>query len=199
MDDWKAKEMARASAAHALQCAFPHLIPVSAKVDRLQAAAKNIRIELKAAFPKVKFSVKSSRFSMGDSINVSWIDGPNSSQVDEIIGRYSGGRFDGMTDCYEYNKDVWLDAFGSGKYVHSRREFSDRAIASAMRTIVNLYGVGAAICGVEDYRKGKCRGVILSNGGSNDLEALVNRVLYSRTWALTQRTQRAAMPELAGA
>ena len=38
--------------------------------------AKLVRAALKKAFPGVKFSVKSSVYSMGASIRVGWTDGP---------------------------------------------------------------------------------------------------------------------------
>lgn len=186
MDDWKAKKAAREATARALQAANPQLVAAGPNESSLTAAAKNIRIELKAAFPGVKFSVKSRRFSGGDAIDVRWTDGPNTEQVDAIIDKYSAGSFDGMTDCYNYATSAWTIAFGDAKYVHSARDFSDKAIASAMRTIVNQYGVGAAVCGVEDYRKGRCWGVRLANGGDQSLADLINRVLYRRTWALTK-------------
>jgi hypothetical protein len=66
MTDWKAKQAAKASAAAALQASFPKLVPVGGKIDGLNAAAKNMRIELKAAFPGVKFTVRSERYSGGD-------------------------------------------------------------------------------------------------------------------------------------
>ena len=63
-------------------------------------AAKNIHIELKAEFPGVKFSVTSKSYSMGNSINVDWTDGPTEKQVDEIISKYQYGSFNGQDDCY---------------------------------------------------------------------------------------------------
>jgi hypothetical protein len=60
--------------------------------------AKLIRQSLKEAFPKIKFAVRSSTYSGGASINVSWIDGPNEPQVKAVAGTFSGAYFDGMTD-----------------------------------------------------------------------------------------------------
>lgn len=194
MNDWKAKQAARASAAKALQAAFPALVPISDKVDSLNAAAKNMRIELKAAFPGVKFSVKSSRFSGGDSISVSWTDGPNGDQVDAIINRYSAGSFDGMTDCYNYSRDAWKDAFGDAKYVNSSRAFSDKAIESAIRTVMAKYAGnferdGIKAVAVDDYRNNRLWNVDLLRAGygnRGDLQSLISEVLYKRTWALTK-------------
>lgn len=122
---YKAEREARAAAAARLQAAHPDLVsPEHTKGGALVAAAKNIRTQLKARWPHVKFSVRTDRFSGGDSIDVKWTDGPTTAQVDAIIGRYKAGTFDGMTDSYEYKNDAWIDAFGDAKYVHSSREIS---------------------------------------------------------------------------
>lgn len=198
MKDWKATQQARAVAAQALHAAFPYLVPVSSKVDALQAAAKNIRIELKRAFPGVVFSVKSSRFSMGNAVDVRWTDGPIVGQVEEIINRYSAGSFDGMTDCYNYSRDAWTDAFGSTKYVHATRDDSDAAIASAIRTVAgkyagNLADVGLPAPSVESYKKGDYMRVsVLPGARFDDLQSLIRREASCRTWAISKAAAPAA-------
>lgn len=87
-------------------------------------AAGNIKKELKAAFPKVKFSVTSERFSGGNSVSVEWTDGPTSKKVREITGKYSGGSFDGMVDLYTYSRSPWTEVFGSTKYLSETRKYS---------------------------------------------------------------------------
>jgi hypothetical protein len=188
MQDWKAQQAARQSVAAAAQAANPHLVPISDKVDSLQAAAKNIRIELARTFPGVKFSVKSSRFSGGDSITVRWTDGPTSAQVDEIADRYQAGSFDGMADIYEYSHSAWRDAFGDAKYIHSTRENSDRAIASAIRTVCNQHDIEAPA--VEQFRAGKLWGV--GGNGCHDLQSLIHQCAARRTWMLAKSEAVAA-------
>lgn len=119
-----AKAAERAALVAQLRNEHPELIAPSPEVDSLIAAAKNIRTQLKAAFPGVKFRVTTSRFSMGDSLRVAWTDGPAASRVDEIVDRYQAGSFDGMTDCYEYSRSPWPEAFGDAKYVSTSRDFS---------------------------------------------------------------------------
>lgn len=188
MQDYQAKQAARASVAAALQAANPHLVPVGqvfGKNDSLNAAAKNIRIELKAAFPGVKFSVKSSRFSGGDSIDVRWTDGPNGDQVDAIIDRYSAGSFNGMEDIYEYSRSAWTDAFGDAKYVHSSRALSDKAIESAIRT-AKAQGRISEEATLADYHAGR-----LGYGYQCDAE-IISRIAYKRTWALNKAAPKQA-------
>lgn len=187
MEDWKAKEAARAAVAKALQAANPHLVPIGGKVDSLQAAAKNIRIELARAFPGVKFSVKSRRFSMGDAIDVRWTDGPNGKQVDEIIDRYAAGSFSGYDDLYTYSRSAWREAFGDAKYVHSARDYSDAALAACGRLVCSRSGIDVAQFpeGIAAaYRSGALRRIPASGAGVYDLGDLVWQEFARRTYAL---------------
>lgn len=201
--DWKAKEAAKAAAARAMQAAHPHLYAVSECRDGLVAAAKNIRIELGRAFPGVKFSVKSRRFSGGDAIDVRWVDGPVTKQVDRIINKYSAGHFDGQDDSYNYTADAWNHAFGDAKYVHSSRDLSDKAIDSAIRTIKaryagNLDGV-ADLLTVQAYRSGALWRVPAPDGlyayGQQNLQDLVSQTAYARTWAIDKTPAAQPMQE----
>ncbi len=74
--------------------------------------AKLIRKQLKAKFPETKFSVRSSSYSMGASINVSWTDGPRADEVDPMLAGFKGERFDGMIDM-GYSVESWLLPDGS--------------------------------------------------------------------------------------
>lgn len=56
------------------------------------------RQDLKAAFPGVKFRVRTSRYSMGSSVSVEWTDGPSLAQVKVITDPLDHYRFDGMQD-----------------------------------------------------------------------------------------------------
>ena len=65
--------------------------------------AKMLRKALKAAFPGVKFAVRSHSYSMGSSINVSYTD-PSLpvGDVDEVANAFAGSDFNGMTDSTVY-------------------------------------------------------------------------------------------------
>jgi hypothetical protein len=69
-------------------------------------AAKLIRQDLKKAFPGVKFSVSSCGYSMGSSVTIDYENGPQSSEVNSLVKKYS---YEG-----EYNLD--------GNRVHNRIE-----------------------------------------------------------------------------
>lgn len=74
------------------------------KLSEAAQAAKAIRKELKAAFPGVKFSVRSENFAGGNAVNVTWSD-PAADQkaVNELVKKYQYGHFNGMDDIYEYS------------------------------------------------------------------------------------------------
>lgn len=189
MVDYKASQMARAAAAAALQAANPHLVPISAcKGGSLIAASKNMKVELALAFPGVKFSIKTRRFSGGDAIDVSWTDGPTSKQVDEIIDRYSAGSFNGMEDIYNYSRNAWIEAFGDAKYVHSRRDMSDAAIERAIRLVSSKYELPAGVeISVAAYRKGELWRAPFDGGWmKQNVQDLVSEAAYRQCYALTK-------------
>ena len=56
--------------------------------------AKVMRVALKGRFPHTKFSVR----TRGNSIDVSWIDGPRPKAVDRVVDQFTSGQFDGSID-----------------------------------------------------------------------------------------------------
>lgn len=87
--------------------------------------AKKIRKTLKEAFPGVKFSVRSSTFSMGSSVYVNWTDGPLQQDVDTILNRFKSGSYDGMQDMYISTGYEWEGkTFMGAKYISSSRNLS---------------------------------------------------------------------------
>lgn len=112
----------------------PHLTVLSNSISRYACAAKNIRVELKRAWPTVWFSVRSSSFSDGCSISIAWTDGPSVAMVQKITSKYEDGTFDCMTDMYNYARKPWGDVFGSAKYIiESRTATPDLARAVALK------------------------------------------------------------------
>lgn len=100
-------------------------------------AAENIRRELKRRFPGVKFTVRSESYSMGNSVNVSWTDGPTQKAVEEVTDRHKGGSFDGMTDSYTTDRDnTFGDVFGTAKYVFAQREWTLTAVRAAVAKVL---------------------------------------------------------------
>lgn len=107
--------------------------------------AKLVRAALKTAFPGIKFSVKSSTYSGGASIDVNWTDGPTSKEVDAIAKRFEGAAFDGMIDLKEYHTSSLNGErvrFGAD-FVMSQRDLSYDLLLECAERIAEQYGVPA--------------------------------------------------------
>ena len=72
-----------------------------------------VRKALKANWPAVKFSVRSSVYSGGASINVDWTEGPLAKEVEPVAKQYEGANFDGMIDLKSY-----VEHIVDGKRIH---------------------------------------------------------------------------------
>jgi hypothetical protein len=92
------------------------------KTQAAQCAAL-IRAELKEKFPLTKFKVNSENYSMGDNVNISWIDGAAENEVEELLAKYQYGRFNGMEDLYEYTN--CRDDIAQTKYLFCNRTISN--------------------------------------------------------------------------
>lgn len=142
----------------------------------LISAAKNLRAELKAAFPGIKFSVTTERYAGGDSMRAKWTDGPTYDEVNAIASKYAAGKFDGMTDCYNYDSDLFNKIFGDAKYVFCNREFSDALVAECIAKVSEYYQADPIT--VEDYRQGRAYSWV-SQGGITDMQRLLNIEMYN--------------------
>lgn len=94
--------------------------------------AKLVRKALRREFPGAKFSVRSSSYSMGASISVSWTDGPAYDAVELILSKYEGSGFDGMIDL-KYNIYSWLLPDGSAVPGESSGTEGSRGVVPAFK------------------------------------------------------------------
>ena len=105
--------------------------------------AKLVRAALKESFPGVKFSVKSSNYAGGASINVGYIDGPSAAQVEAVAKAFQGAYFDGMTD-YKGSNYNSLDGqpvrFGAD-YIFVNRKFTAPVLTGVAVETCNYYGL----------------------------------------------------------
>lgn len=163
-----------------LKAEHPHLTQGSGPV----VAAKNLRVELKRAFPAVAFSVRTSQYSGGNSVTVAWTDGPTREQVEKIANKYAGGDFDGMTDSYEYRRSPWIEVFGDAKYISCNRSYSDKAVESVIRRVCNWLGGMDAIPTAADYRAGNLWK--FKQSGGCDVQREINTALSKHTYCLQQ-------------
>ena len=106
--------------------------------------SKLIRKALKAEFPGIKFSVRSSSYAGGSSINVDWIDGPTTKQVKAIVDRYQGSDFDGMIDMKTSRGPIEVDGELvkiMADFVFTNRHYSPNVYAAAARVLGDDWGV----------------------------------------------------------
>lgn len=115
-------------------------------------AARNMRTLLKAAFPSVKFSVKTQQYSGGNNITVTWTDGPTGEAVEAIVDRFKHGSFNGMDDGYDFNRDPFPELFGGCYYTHVYREESPELVA---RALAEHFPHEASRPSVEDWKNGR--------------------------------------------
>lgn len=108
-------------------------------ISQHAAAAKAIKQELNHEFPGIKFSVKSSSFSMGDDVSIRWIDGPTEKEVEKITDKYQYGYFNGMEDIYENTNQI--ENLPQVKYVNTSSAFSYEKALEICAKIKEAYGV----------------------------------------------------------
>lgn len=104
--------------------------------------AKLVRTALKAAFPGVKFSVKSKTYSGGASITIRWMDGPTSKEVEAITNQFEGASFDGMQDLKSYH-DSMLNGervHYCANYIFTSREYSVAFLRRCAQRVHEKYG-----------------------------------------------------------
>lgn len=149
--------------------------------------AKLVRQSLKEAFPGVKFSVRSSTYSGGASIDVSWTDGPNAVQVESITKGYKAAYFDGSID-YQRSIHHMMDGervrFGAD-YITSTRHYSDIAVERAIASVSRRYAGNfskAGITGltVQQFRSGELYRVQLPElhwDGASSVQTMIHQAL----------------------
>jgi hypothetical protein len=103
---------------------------------------------LKKLFPGTKFKIHSSNYSNGDSVRVSFIDGPPGREVEEKIQKYQRGSFNSMEDIYEL--DNRRDDIPQTKYLFVDRKLSPEALERFAAEIRKDFGIPDSVT-VDDY------------------------------------------------
>jgi len=153
--------------------------------------AKLVRAALKEAFPGVKFGVRSSTYSMGASMSVTWTDGPNNAQVEAITDRFTGSYFDGSID-YKGSVYHMLNgeqvSFGADS-IHCNRSYTEPTIQAVIDRIFRRYAGNFSADGIAkptvyDYQHGNLWNVRLSglhHFGNDSVQSEINRTLYKQS------------------
>jgi hypothetical protein len=143
--------------------------------------AKLIRKELKAAFPAVKFSVRSE-----NSVRVRYTDGPTPDRVEAIVSQFEGKSFDGMTDSTTYRppflyQGAWVYTYC---YVFVTRELSGRFVERIAAALASYYDITAPAV-VEGFvrptmaEENECQRATWSDWGQMIYRASRNRMLVT--------------------
>lgn len=121
--------------------------------------ARIIRKRLKAVFPGTRFSVTTSKYSGGASVDARWADGPTYDAVYGEISRFRGADFDGMIDLKTYRDDVAIGGYTvswGADYVFANREISEAVVeaerAELSRTLAGFAEKHRAFQDDEIYR-----------------------------------------------
>ena len=104
--------------------------------------ARMIRAALKEAFPGVRFTVRSSSYSGGASINVGYTDGPTTAQVRAITGNFEGSYFDGMTDYQgsNYSSVNGEEVRFGANFIFVNRDYSETFLITGVQAACVYYG-----------------------------------------------------------
>lgn len=102
--------------------------------------AKIARRILKEAFPDHKFSVTCDRYAGGQSIIVSYDDGPRDRDVNDLMRVLEGKRFDGRTDSSSYVKHIWEgeEVWFGADYIHVYRKLSEGFLSRTAQALWEL-------------------------------------------------------------
>lgn len=115
--------------------------------------AKQLRADLRAAFPTTTFRVWCSH---GTTYEVQWTDGPTVARVKEITAGYETKGFDGMTDCQYYTPGQ--DSLGRPSkigYIFERRTLSAAFVARLIQAVAEYWGgVDGPLPRPEEYQTG---------------------------------------------
>jgi hypothetical protein len=142
--------------------------------------AKLVRVALTESFPGVKFGVRSRVYSGGASIDVRWMDGPNTRQVESVAKTFEGSYFDGMID---YKGSIYHMIDGEqvsmgADFIFCNRSYSDATIQRAIDMVVGMFGSGLGeVPTVKQYRNGDLRSRPACLGEYVDVQMEIGRKL----------------------
>lgn len=152
---------------------------------RYKTASGNLRELLKKNFPGVKFSVR--KDGSGDTVNITWTDGPTRKMVDEIAGQFEGRRFNGMEDCEEIVTSDFTDLFGSLGYIFTERGYSESVMERERMKVIEDYPL---LADGKDHNRNEFESIKASEAGINYWFSL-NSVIRHRLWEIDLTEQPA--------
>jgi len=73
----------------------------------IQDAAKVLRVDLRQMFGNAPFSVRIEQYSGGESINLSWVDGPSTESVEDLLTKYKRENWRYVHGSHHYTPEAW--------------------------------------------------------------------------------------------
>lgn len=154
-------------------------------MSRHALGSKNIRAELKKAFPGVKFRVRSQSYSGGCSIRVGWDFGPTTKAVEAVVDKYQYCGFDGMQDLKTYDREAMdrAEEHGGADYVFANRGYG-RPAEGGDYWEDTIYGqVGRDLCEIQGVEyEGPLTRNVYGSGDDLDLSSRVRQILEATTF-----------------
>lgn len=154
---------------------YSHLKQQDNQIHSSKLAVMNIRAELKKTFKGIKFSVRSDF----NSVSIRWTDGVICQQVEELVDRFSSGKFNGMEDIFEYEKTPWTTVFGGIKYISCSREKSSELVQRAIDALFHEFPgnfTGIDKPSAEDFKQGSTFHIRVP-GFDESLQTVIHRKL----------------------
>lgn len=154
------------------------------------ATAKLVRQALKAAFPGIKFSVRTDSYAGGASIDVRWIDGPTTAQVDAVTGQYRGATFDPSIDLktHVYHQVDGRRVSYGADYIMAQRRYSLAFAHQVAAAEARRWGQPAPAITTDGYDGSAhvdTRGPLVDRFSHDTMGDLVNRALSETAAPLT--------------
>jgi len=106
--------------------------------ERAKDTAAKIRARLKKEFPTCKFSVRAKEYAGGNSVSVSYVDGPALRTVERIAGAYESADFDPMQDLKThpgYTDPETGQRVSGADWVNVNRSYTKAALLRAIREV----------------------------------------------------------------
>lgn len=148
------------------------------------AAANVIKQYVKQTYPNVNVSAKSDSFSMGNSVDVYLSDKygqPVSKEIAKNVQSFGDqfvyGKFDGMTDMYEYTGKNFLaggyEIDPSVKYLTVQNRAQHGSVADTVRMLVDMTTTERYNFGMISLEEAKVQCLRFGSGQANLDKALV--------------------------